>query len=319
MNKLRLAVIVSSGLVGLTGFFVACGDDTVVSAEDSGTDAGTDQSSPDTGPTGDATPDAPVFPDAGLTLENYQAKLAVTLCKSLARCCFGDANLDGGALVDSGPDGGTYDQASCVDFYTKVGFESSNGEYPASNANLILNNAKGDECVAKIESLTCDTPGAMYTAVAQACFAAIVGKQTVGQPCTKSVECTPGNFCANGDGGTGVCAVLRAADAPCGDWFATDDPDNNAEFSGEACSYRGKGVDTGRYCQFADPGTGATLPQADWKCKTAGGVGANCATTPWCKDALCDDLDTFTCVSPRQFFAPTPAGAAAGCGKFAKP
>ncbi len=313
MKNLRLAVTLAGGLVGLTGFLFACSsDDTILIQPDA--DAGVDQSSPDSGEVPDATPDAPVYPDAGLTLENYSVKLANTLCQSLARCCFGDGSLGAGAAVD----GGTYDQAGCIDFYTKVGFESGSNELPQTNANLVLDNAKGNECIAKLEALTCDTPGAMYTAVAKACFGAIVGKMKAGESCTKSIECAPGNFCNTKDGSPGKCEALRGVDGNCGDWFATDDPETNAEFSGEACSYRGKGVDTGRYCDFFDFATFEFRPQSEWKCKTAGGVGANCASTPWCKDALCDDLETTTCVTPKQFFGPTPPGSAAGCGKFVK-
>ncbi|HVM69362.1 MAG TPA: hypothetical protein VM204_05945 [Gaiellaceae bacterium] len=313
--------MVSGGLVGLTGFLFACSsDDTVITPTDAGADGGggAEASVTDGGiDTGipDAKPDAPeVFPDAGLTLDNYSGKLAQVLCRTLARCCFGDPNLDGGAAVD----GGTYDEQGCIDFHTAVGFGSSAGELPANNTNLVLDNARGNECVAKIDTLTCDTPGAMYTAVAKACFAAIVGKQTAGQACTKSIECAPGHFCVPSDGGAGSCQALRGADGNCGDWFGTDDPVNNAELSGEACSYRGKGVDTGRYCDFYDFAGGDFRPQAEWKCKVAGGVGAQCASTPWCKDALCDDLSTATCVATKEFFAKTDPGSAAGCGKFVK-
>ena len=303
--------MISGGLVGLTGFLFACSSDDTVIGPDSGTDGGADQNAPDTSPGPDAQPDAPVFPDAGLTLENYQGKLAEVLCRTYARCCFGDANLDGGAPVD----GGVYDLKECIEFHTAVGFESSSGEIPESKVNLVLDNAKGNECIAKLDTLTCDTPGAMYSQVAQSCFAAIVGKQTAGQPCVKSIECTPGNFCTATDGGAGACAPLRDAEGNCGDWFATDSPETNAEFSGEACSYRGKGVDTGRYCDFYDFTNNQFRPQAEWKCKVAGGIGANCASTPWCKDALCDDLNTATCVASKQFFAPD---SEQGCGKFVK-
>jgi hypothetical protein len=312
MKNLRLVGMISGGLVGLAGFLFACSsDDTVIVPNQPGADGGADASNEK-----DAQSDAPVFADAGLTLENYQAKLAVVLCKTLTRCCFGDANLAGGAAIDGG---GTYDEQACIDFHTAVGFESSAGEIPTSMDNLALDNAKGNECVAKLDTLTCDTPGAMYTAVAKACFGAIVGKQTAGQPCSKSIECTPGSFCNTKEGVPGKCEALRGVDGNCGDWFADDAPETNAEFSGEACSYRGKGVDTGRYCDFFDFPSGTFRPQAEWKCKLAGGVGADCASTPWCKDALCDDLDTLTCVTPKLFFAPTPPGSQGGCGKFAKP
>jgi hypothetical protein len=313
-------MLISGGFLGLTGFLLACSsDDTVYPGPDG--DAGTDQNSPQPDASNDnnvvdSGTDAPVFPDAGLTLENYSSKLAETLCKTLAGCCFGDATLGEDAGVDGG---GTFQKQACIGFYTAVGFESASGEIPSDKSNLVLDNAKGNECIAKLTNLTCDTPGAMYTAVAKACFGAIVGKLAVGQACTKSVECVPGNFCTTNNGVAGTCQPLRGLDGNCGDWFSTDNPEVNAEFSEEACSYRGKGVDTGRYCDWYNFATNEYRPQSEWKCKLAGGVGANCASTPWCKDALCEDVITAACVASKQFFALTAPGSASGCGKFAKP
>lgn len=322
--------------MGAAGFLFACGDDiSVISSDgDGGIDGSSDidRSAPDSSePSPDASPDAQddsdastdastddggeVYPDAGLTMENYAGSLAHVLCRALARCCFGNADLEHGDPVDGGA---AFDRDTCVAFYTNVGFESSSGELPTSDDNLTLNNAKGDECVAKIENLTCDTPGIMYTTVASACFSAVVGKLGAGEPCTKSVECLPGHFCTAAGSEPGTCAVLRTEGQDCGDWINTGTTDYKAERSGEACSYRGKGVDTGLYCDFFDFVEGKYRPQDEWKCKQAGGVNAQCLSTPWCKDSLCDDLDTLTCQSPKLFFAPSGPGATYGCGKFAK-
>lgn len=320
MKNLRPVIFLSSVLASGFCALVACTDnDTVITSTDSGTDGSADTSLPDTGSPADGGTEAQVFPDSGITLENYRTVLAEAVCRNLARCCFGSPTLQ----HDAGVDGGAFDRNACLTFYTQVGFEGASGELPETNTNLTLDKAKGDECIGRLDTLTCTTPGAMYTEVAKPCFAALVGKLAAGAACSKSVECQPGHFCNNGgDGGTGACTPLRALDQSCGDWIREPDAstgeDPLAAQAEESCSYRGKGVDTGRYCDWFDFPGGNYRPQSEWKCKAAGGVGANCATTAWCKDALCEELNTATCVASRDFFGQTPPGSGVGCGKFVK-
>lgn len=316
MKNLRLLVSITGSLcLAATTVLFACNEElTVTNPPEAGpgSDSGTDANGQTDGNSqADVATDA--YRDAGLTLENYQEKFAQTICSSLARCCFGSGDLDGGAPVT----GGTYDQAGCITFFKSVGFEGSSSELPATNDRLELDQAKGNECIARLTALTCDTPGNEYTTLAKACFAAVVGIQSNLSPCTKSIECKTGHFC---NPSTNRCTALRASGGSCSD-FLNDagDIDTNAERAAEACSYRGRGVDTNLHCDVVDFNAGDYRPYANWTCQPNGDAGSNCLTNGWCVDSLCDDLNTTKCITPKKFFAPTAVGATAGCGKFIKP
>jgi hypothetical protein len=316
MKNLRLLASITGSLCIVTTVLFACNEEvTVTPGPDSGSETGTTEggpNQPDSSTPDVVTTDAPVFPDAGLTLENYEEKFAATICKTLAKCCFNNADLDGGANVT----GGTYDQAGCISFFKAVGFEGSSDELPATKTNLALDEAKGNECVSRLTSLTCDTPGAEYATLAKSCFAAVVGKVPALGTCTKTIECQPGNFC---NPTTNRCVALRASGGSCSD-FLNDagNVDTNAERAAEACSYRGRGVDTNLHCDLVDFGLGDYRAYENWKCAANGDAGANCLTNGWCVDSLCDD-NTSKCITPKRFFAQTPVGNPAGCGKFIKP
>lgn len=316
MKRLRLAVLVTGSLLGLSGLLLACLSDDDIVAPPGGVDGGADQNSPDSTDTkpdaGDAS-DADASPDAPLSVDSFAETLAETICRSLTRCCFGDATLG----ADGGVDGGVYDQKRCVDYYKQRGFQGS-GNLPADKTHLVLDDAKAQDCLAKLETIPCNTPGATYTTVAKSCFGAIAGKRTAGESCGDSIECQANHFCLIGDAGTGTCSPLRGLNGNCGDWFANDDPQDNAEFSGQACSFRGNGVDTGLYCDFYDFDGGAFRPQMEWKCKSASSPPSDCANTSWCKDSLCDGT-TNVCTTPKLFFPPSPPGSSDGCGTFVIP
>lgn len=308
MKNLRLiALSAGSLLVAGSASLVACSDDTSVNPTiDSG--GGTDGNTTDSPITEDGGVDAraDVTPDAGATVDTFAGLVADRLCRSLARCCFGNGDLAGGAAVD----GGTYDRDGCLAADKALGFEGSNvGALSAGAGNVTLDQQQSNECLAKVDALPCDLPAAVLQEARTACFAAYKGKLTNGTPCRGSIECASTSFCkapGPGDGGiVGTCQPLRAANGTCGDF--TDDVD----YAEEACSYRSGGT-PGNHCdKILDFVQGTYKPQADWKCVANVANGESCASSNWCASGICDFADT-KCKSPFEYFA-------GGCQQFTKP
>jgi hypothetical protein len=294
MNKLRLLALTSAGLLVSAGFLVgACSDDdtSVNPPVDGGS---TETSTPEGGPV-DGGPDA--F-DSGFVLTTFPKDIGDALCGSLARCCFGDANLPEGGAVD----GGTFNRPKCESFYRDFGFELSNqGQDLLDGGNVELDHVKAADCAARLTELSCDLSAADYQAARASCFGAFRGKLTAGA-CKGHMECAPGFFCKSplgSDAGAGTCTALRPAGSSCGDFG-----DENSVDPTPACSWRGSG-DTSRYCAFANVDAGVLLPQADWKCSDALPNGSDCANSTWCASGICADRDPnkYKCVTPSNFFA----------------
>jgi hypothetical protein len=311
---LRLALFSASSLAIGTAVLIACSsDDNVI------TNNGTPDSSTPDNDSSTPTFDSGGSPDAGgdaspvsvpITLDNFAQLAAEVHCKSLARCCFGNANLDGGARVDGGAgvDAG-YDQASCIANYRATGFASSNppGGVDAGPLFVKLDQTAAASCLAKIAALSCgELSAADYKAARDTCHQVITGVGDAGAFCDDSVQCRTGHFCDKSLGGdAGKCDVLRGLDASCGD--TTDPlltPDNAAQFAEEACSYRGSG-DTGNHCEFYDFLANDFAPQGEWKCAGGRANAEDCANTAWCQSAVCyapTDNDTPTCLASEPYF-----------------
>lgn len=308
MNKIRF-VALGIGSLFVTGAFalVACSTDTEVSAVDAGADTSTDSPARDeTAPpdgSGDAgSDDADSSPfDGGYTALNFRELLAAASCRTSTRCCFGYASLPGDASVD----GGHYDQAKCLELFQGAGFEGSLLGTDALDAgSLVVDQQKADDCVKGLEGLPCTPDGAAVAALREACFAAIQGTATAGQPCVNSASCAPGHFCHPDAGGADAgtkCEALRGVDASCGDLTS-----DLAEID-HACSWRGKGGD--RFCQYyADFWSDTMAPQDQWRCETAHDGGDTCINDAWCKAGVCDTVPattaSWTCQSPGIMFPP---------------
>jgi hypothetical protein len=290
-NALRLVLALSGASIFGATLLLACSDDTAVKAStEAGVPPGPDGGGTDS-PIGDGGADtAPPF-DGGFVVDTFDTVLATELCKSLARCCFGTS-----MPAEGGADGGTFDMNQCVRTLQSVGFQGSNLETELRDAgHVALNQVAADDCITKIKALTCDLPGTEYTATRASCFSVYAGKLAAGSSCRGSVECQPGNFCKGivTDGGTGVCTALSALNGPCG-----ANPDSLTEYE-ETCSYRAGGG-TGNYCHWTDdPATQAENDAGTWTCLAAGGMGASCVSSTWCKDTICDP-DTMLCTSPNM-------------------
>jgi hypothetical protein len=287
-NFRLLALLCGVVAVGTAGVLVACSseDTTVTPTEDAGADV--------VKPPVDSGPETSVDAgDAGVKLETFPEQLANALCRSQSRCCFGNPNLDGGSPVD----GGTYNRDRCQSIGKLLGFETSSAGFAkARPANVVIDQAKGVECVAKVDALICNTPGSVLADVRSACFNAFQGQLAAGQDCLASVECKKGNFCTSTDGGLGKCTALRAADAACGDW--TDDV-NKAE---EACSWRGGG-EPGLHCETFDLDSGLYTDAGTWTCKPSVANGQPCNSSVWCAQGLCDPTNNaYVCTDPLPYF-----------------
>jgi len=316
MKHFRFAVVALGSSIAVAGALLACtSDDTVVTSDDAGVDTGTNidsgfDTSTDAGTdTGPEDAGADVLIDAGLTFESFRSKLAEVVCKSTARCCFGNPDLADGAAVD----GGFYDQDRCRQAAYAGGFEGSLLFDEDAGAPLILNQAQALECLAKLESISCSLGRAEFVATRAACFNSVRGTATVGAACSTGVDCAPGSFCNRA---TGKCEALRGEDAPCGDFTANDGIAN------EACSWRSSG-DTDRFCDSWDFDKADYRPQAEWRCRSARSNGSRCVNSIWCSDGLCDDRNDVdgngeidnVCRSPITYFPRDPNF----CGALVKP
>ncbi len=316
MKNLRLIGFTTAAfIVASAAVLAACSSDTTVSAsgdgggqpEGSTFEAGTDSGGNDAGldSTTDAAPDGSEV-DAGLSLVNFADKVADTMCSTLSRCCYGDAKLDGGAAVDGG---GTYDRAHCVNVFRSSGFEGSLNGFQGLTGKAVLDQASGADCLQKLQALTCNLSGTDFDAARTVCFAALHGTQAAAQPCSRAIDCAPGNFCDAPTGAAGTCAPLHAADGACSS-FNTGDQNVDLTLADEICSYRAGGTPK-LFCNTIDFASGVK-PKADWKCAAALPNGSNCANSLWCNAGICDP-NTNICASPNGYFPMS------FCSTFVKP
>lgn len=320
MNKLRTFVFASSAAsMILAGTLVACSsDDDPIISNDAG---GPDGSKPDVADRPDASdedvvdsgkPD--VVTDSGLKVETYADQVANTLCNALTRCCFGNSNVADGGIVDAAAyeadAASTFNRNECIGLYETLGFESSNVGLETTKSNVVVNQAKGADCVAKINTLACNLDGASLKTIRAACFGALEGQLANGAPCKATLECNSGAFClgaGTSDAGTpltGTCAPLRTQGQSCDiQNTGTDSTDSNA--AEVACSHRGGGSNNLR-CASYDPTTGAyKTDRAGWTCEPAVANGEICNTTVSCLNGICDpgdNFDKYTCEPVLTYF-----------------
>ncbi len=323
MKNLRLIGFTSVALIASCAAILgACSsEDTMVSAstdgggrpEGSTADTGTADTGTDGGGT-DASTDSPIAdgptdspsPDAGLTLLKFADQVADAMCSTLSRCCYGDANLDGGAPVDGG---GTFDRAHCISLFTASGFEGSLKGFGGLAGKASLDQTSGADCLQKLSALTCNLAETEFDAARTACFAALRGTQAAAQPCSASIDCAPGNFCDAPGGGAGTCAALRAVGDGCAT-FNTGNQNTDLALADNVCSYRASGTPK-LFCDSIDFAAGVK-PTTDWKCAAALPNGSNCANSLWCNAGICDP-DTNICTSPEGYFPMS------FCSTFVKP
>lgn len=333
-TKLRFLALTAVGsMTAFAALLVACGDDDDgidVPSIDSGTP---DRNVADTGSDEDADADAGnvAVPDAA-AINTFRGQLETALCGSLARCCFGSSNFPDGGAVDAAvyDDGAYYNAGKCSALTRPLGFEGSTAGLDVADAGSVgINAAKAVDCISKLNALSCSLTGAELKAARAACYEAVVGLGAPGTPCTTQIECENGSFCANPDGGAGVCTKVVGAGGACNVFPYTgtsptsvDDPaygaqQANAQANEVACSTRAGG-DTGLHCNSYDPSliTAENLngyrPQGEWRC--VAGIannddGAGCNSTVWCADGLCNSQPApgetggeFVCRSPLDYF-----------------
>lgn len=331
-TKLRFLALTAVGsMTAFAALLVACGDDDDgidVPAIDSGT---ADRNVPDTGSEDLDAGSVPV-PD-GAAIETFRGQLGTALCGSLARCCFGSSSFADGGLVDASTygDGAYFNAALCPATVRAFGFENSSVGIDAVDAGTVgIDPVKAVACISKLNALSCSLTGAELAAARADCYKALVGLKAEGAACNAQIECANGTFCANPDGGTGVCTKLSGNGGPC-NFFPYARPavlDDagvelereiaNAKANEVACSTRAGG-DTQLHCNSYDPAAidetnpNGYRPQSEWKCvpnianndDTAG-----CNDTVWCADGICnpapanpgDEVGEYVCRSPLDYF-----------------
>lgn len=300
MKKLRFIALTTVSSISIAALaLIACSsDDTIVPITGEG---GTIDSPTNDDSGSDGGTDAPVDVfDGGFVQKDFDTRIAESVCRSLARCCFGSATPDAGSL-----DGGnSFDMTKCISTYRPLGFDRSNQDITVADSGaLVIDQQKAQDCVNGIEAITCNASAAGFRGLRQTCFDAVQGKGDVGSPCNFPIECKKGSFCKANDataapGTAGTCTELRATDGNCGDI------NNDPLRADEACTTRGGG-DTNRFCQIYDDfDQGTLLAPADWKCKDGVANGLQCALDTWCKDGICNPNGStpYTCVDTLEVF-----------------
>ncbi len=311
MKNLRfVASVIASSLVATGVVLVACGGDTEATSEQD-PEAGTIEAGAETSVViDDAGTDAPLPPfDAGFKVDDFFANVSDGFCSALSRCCFGSANLEGGAPVD----GGTFDRAQCEGVYKDIGFESSNrGRELIDGGQVELDQKAAADCIAVLSSLSCQLTATEFQATRALCFSAYKGRRAIGQPCRGSIECPTTAFCLLSDAGAdtagnvGQCAPLRGVDAGCGDFTS------NTAIAQEACSYRFSGTPN-LHCDNLTFAPVVAKPRAEWKCVPAVANGEHCAYSHWCASGMCNPDNGLVCTSPLTYFSPS------ACGTYVNP
>jgi hypothetical protein len=302
LRRLGLTLCVAS--LG-SGIFLACSDDggVILDTPDSGLDSSLpdsarDSNAPDSNQpdvvvvdsgidatdTTDAQADVevpivdagdPDATDAAALATNFPNRVATEMCRTTARCCFGNADEQGDASVD----GGRYDQQRCLTIRTGVGIDQSNPGSSVDFSKLSYNSDKANECLGRIQVLSCGANAAEYRAAVAACYAALQGTGGAGAACKLSSECQPGFFCNTSVGG-GSCAAIRNTGGPCGDWTT------NTAIAQNSCSNRFSG-NPPRFCG-TDDNTGAAIKDAAaWTCNDSMPLGSYCDNDTWCSNSVC--------------------------------
>lgn len=281
MKLLRIGMVLAAGFggVGFTATLVAgcSADDTVVpqpdaqpdvTIQETGSDAPLDakDAAPDVGPD--------VAPDAGYPVADFIAQQLKLTCQRYGQCCFGS-------------DAGAFDQSKCEGLFLDFGWEGNLSEPayivktapdagqdggPPPPLNITIDPVNAQKCLAALATFDCPTiKAADDVNIFTTCYSAVKGSLTVGQNCRRSVECTTGNYCKPGDGGT-TCQPIESIGAQC------DQASENL-----ACQYRGY-LGTPARCDV-----GGTK-----KCAAKLGQGVACNYNWDCASGVCNAA-SFTC------------------------
>lgn len=323
MKNFRIYALMTGSVLLTSGaLLMACGDDDDLPPDT--IDAGGDGSRPD-GSRPDATPEDTGAPDAAPDVRDggrtdaavdagydsgihdagtfdgggpsYATTLAERLCSSLAKCCYGNALPDGGAV-----DGGTFDRVDCLRVYSDLGFERSNEAYTGVDAGSVtVDSAKAALCLAKVDAIACSLDGNALADIRKTCFEALVGKLKAGDTCEASVECADGLFC---NPGTAKCEALKKQGEPCAVYTTAQmASDDRAAYESEiACSWRA-GANTGMHCASYDYTNNRYFARAQWTCQPNVALGSGCNDSSWCQvGGVCDPTAGFVCKTPVTYF-----------------
>jgi hypothetical protein len=294
LSKIRLIALgVGAALAGAGAFVAACSSDDTITTQDAGNDVVTppaDSGGDDTGL--DAGNDSAMFDGS---VPDFVEQLAVALCHSAARCCFGTTDPPDGSIDAGNGDAGSFDKAGCLKLYRENGWEGSSRYMDQTDAgSLTLDTVKAANCINGVENVSCNIVGTDLANLRTACFGAFAGTKAVGTACNTALDCAAGEYCKVGSADAGTCASTRPVGGACGD--------NGTDLSkvDELCTWRGQGGD--EYCQFySDFASGTVADAGDWKCEAAKGLGGDCNSDGWCTAATCD-FTTFKCTSPEDVY-----------------
>jgi hypothetical protein len=219
--------------------------------------------------------------DAGppLTIEEYQHAIGVAWCERAAECCQLDAShFDRDKCIalrdgDTGPER--------VSVYL-LKYKLAGAGFPPT---LTFARTQAAQCIALQRNRGCEEDGAEKRNIYNACMGAVQGAAKLNEPCTQSIECISGHYCASpGDGGPGVCTALVAQDAIC------QDPNVNSD----QCTWLGIHASTTLHCE-----TGGDGPST---CEPGKQIGETCRFDQQCASGVCSTTSQACAVS--QVYVP---------------
>lgn len=300
-KSLRFFAFAGVGLSSMVAVVAACdSDDTVIVTPDSGVP---DSTTPPTPP--GPFVDAGDAGDASLTVPDFVALIESETCHALTRCCFGNADMKTGDIVDAGEfPGQVYKEESCKEVVRNLGIEySAVGSELVDGGTVTVDSAQAQLCIDKLKALTCLLPATELQSIRAACFAALKGSKSAGDDCVASVECPEGHFC---NPTTSKCAPLSADGGPCNFFENVQDAGDlvlDSIKNEEACSTRGSG-DTNLRCTTYDlSAPDFYRPRDEWKCAPTVANDSDCNSTVWCAEGICDITnDDYICRTPVDYF-----------------
>jgi hypothetical protein len=206
----------------------------------------------------------------------YPQSQASAFCQRLETCC--------------GADAGSFNTAKCVSDNLVGGWEFSL-PFPLDildAGHVALDPDASAACVNLIGNFACPTSSAaQYGNITTACYGALRGTIPIGKgPCTSTVECVSGSYCATvtadaGDAGdTTQCQALLAVGQPCG--AAAHDTACAGSGTGNFCDRFGihdagvtcqPGIPNGSLCtsdfvHYDDESCQSLMCGDDWNCGT---------------------------------------------------
>ena len=198
-----------------------------------------------------------------LTPREFRDLVNGITCQRASECC-----CPGCSAVDLATPGAGFSQSKCTTGLGANGIQFITiGNETISVSKLTTNPVASAQCLSLLNQTlsSCQSLDAQKIAALRGvCLSAYVSSNQLGDSCTGTYDCAPGNRCRANDAGALTCLSLRSVGDPCV---------GNAD-----CSFRAVSGIPANYCRFSDAGN---------SCRPFTGVGQPCSNVTECGSAVC--------------------------------